>query len=88
MNPFSFPPLTFCVVESAGVFFTTLQANHLSQKMGIDSAHSTSKKLEVNMFFSGCVISFIIGIAFGIVLSTVILFGNRLKQLGEESSEK
>jgi hypothetical protein len=56
--------------------------------MGIDSAHSTSKKLEVNMFFSGNVITFIIGIAFGIVLSTVILFGNRLKQLGEESSEK
>ena len=56
--------------------------------MGIDSANPTIKELEVNMFLSGYVITFIIGIAVGIVFSTVILLGNRLKQLGEESSEK
>jgi len=57
-------------------------------KMGIDFAHLTSKELEVNMFLSGYVITFIIGIAVGIVFSTVILFGNRPKQLGGGSSEK
>jgi len=56
--------------------------------MGIDFAHFTSKEPEVNMFLSGYVITFIIGIAVGIVFSTVILFGNRPKQLGEGSSEK
>ena len=56
--------------------------------MGIDSANPTIKELEVNMFLSGYVITFIIGIAVGIVFSTVILFGNRPKQVGEESSEK
>jgi len=56
--------------------------------MGIDFAYSTSKERTVNMLLSGYVITFIIGIVVGIVFSTVILFGNRLKQLGEESSEK
>jgi hypothetical protein len=56
--------------------------------MGIDFAHSTSKERTVNMLLSGYVITFIIGIVVGIVFSTIILFGNRLKQLGEESSEK
>jgi len=56
--------------------------------MGIDFAYFTSKELEVNMFLSGYLISFIIGIAVGIVFSTVILFENNPKELGEGSSEK
>ena len=56
--------------------------------MGTDFANPTSKELEVNKFLSGYVIILIIGIAVGIVFSTVILFGDRLKQLDEESSEK
>jgi hypothetical protein len=71
-----------------GFSFSPLNVNNLSDKMGIDFAHSTSKERTVNMLLSGYVITFIIGIVVGIVFSTVILFGNRLKQLGEESSEK
>jgi hypothetical protein len=56
--------------------------------MGIDFANSTSKELEVIMFLSGYVITFIIGIAVGIVFSTLIFFGNRPKQLRVGSSDK
>jgi len=44
--------------------------------MGIEFALPTRKRLEVKMFLSGYVITFVIGIAVGIVFSTVILFGS------------
>jgi tetrahydromethanopterin S-methyltransferase subunit F len=33
------------------------------------------------VFLSGCIIAFIIGVAVGFVFSTVILFGDRLRQI-------
>ena len=48
--------------------------------MGIDFVLSAKEILEFNMIFPGYIFTFVIGVAVGLVFSSIILFGNRLDQ--------